>query len=130
MEWEDAPDTEKTWRLTVAKEKTELSRRKFMNKVMVMEMAEEIVSMVESTSVVGRGIDNLIEASSLMGEVNVVWKQMDNNKLLKEAIMMKLEQEDRENMMLLEYQMRQERLEKQGVCNKPIVAGLVTVFHR
>ena len=50
---------------------------------MDMEMAEEIVSMVESTSVVGRGIDNLIEASSLMGEVNVVWKQMDNNKVLK-----------------------------------------------
>ena len=51
MEWEDAPDTEKAWRLAVAKEKTELSRRKIVNKVMVMDMVKEMVSMVESTSV-------------------------------------------------------------------------------
>ena len=110
MEWEDAPDTEKTWRLTVAKEKTELSRRKFMNKVMVMEMVKELVSMVESTSVVGGVMDKLIEVSSFMGEVNVVWNQLDKNEMLKEAIMEKLEQEDRDNTMLLEYQMKEERL--------------------
>ena len=116
MEWEDAPDIKKAWRLAIAKEKTESSRRRFMNKVMVM--VEEIVSMVGSTSVVGGVIDNLTEASSLMGEVNVVGKQMDNNKLLKEAIMMTLEQEDRENTMLLEHKMREERLEKKGLARK------------
>ena len=116
MEWEDALDIEKAWRLAIAKEKTESSRRRFLNKVIVMEM-------VESTSVVGGVIDNLIEASSLMGEVNVVWKQMDNNKVLKEAIMMKLEQEDRNNTMLLEYQIREERLEKVGTCKKGLERG-------
>ena len=75
--------------MAIAKEKTESSRRRFVNKVMVM--VEEMVSMVESTSVIGGVIDNLIEASSFMGEVNVVWNQMDNNVMLKEAIMMKLE---------------------------------------
>ena len=81
-----------------------------MNKVMVMEMVKEMVSMVESTSVVGGVIDNLIEVISFMGEVNVVWNQMDKNEMLKEAIMKKLEQEDRDNTMLLEYQMKEERL--------------------
>ena len=80
-----------------------------MNKVMVMEM----VSMVESTSVVGGVIDNLIEVSSFMGEVNVVWNQLNKDEMLKEAIMEKLEQEDRDNTMMLEFQMKEERLERQ-----------------
>ena len=50
MEWEDAPDIEKAWRLSVAKEKTDRSRTRFMNKVMMMEVVDELVSMVESTS--------------------------------------------------------------------------------
>ena len=64
-----------------------------MNKVMVMEMVKEMVSMVESTSVVGGVIDNLIEVISFMGEVNVVWNRMDKNEMLKEAIMTSKEPE-------------------------------------
>ena len=67
MEWEDAPDTEKAWRLSSAKEKTERSRTKFKNKGMGMEMGDELVSMVE----------------------------------------------DRDKTMLLEFHMKEERLEKQ-----------------
>ena len=46
-----------------------------------------------SASVVGGVIDNLIEISRFMGEVNVVWNQMDKNEMLKEAIMTSKEPE-------------------------------------
>ena len=47
----------------------------------------------------------------------MIWQQLDNNQVLKEAIMMKLEQEDRENMLLMEYQMREERRERQKLAS-------------
>ena len=80
---------------------------------MVKEMVDELVSMVESTSVVGMIMDSLIEVSSFVGEVNVVWNNLLNDDMLKEAIMKKLEQEDKDNTMMLECQIREERLLKQ-----------------
>ena len=74
---------------------------------------DELVSMVESTSVVGMIMDSLIEVSSFVGEVNVVWNNLLNDDMLKEAIMKKLEQEDKDNTMMLECQIREERLLKQ-----------------
>ena len=112
MEWEDAPDLDKAWRLAVAKEKTDRSRTRHMIKVMVMEMVDEMVSMVESTSVVGGIMDSLIKESSFVGEVNVVWSKLLNDGMLKEAIMMRLEQEDRDNTMLLEFRKKEGRLGK------------------
>ena len=109
MKWEDSLDIEKDWRLSVAKEKTDRSRTRFMNKVMIIGVVDE----VESTLVVGRVVDSLIEVSSFMGKVNMVWKQLLDDEMLKEAIMKKLEQEERDNTILLEFQIKEERLEKQ-----------------
>ena len=39
----------------------------------------------------------------------MICEQLDTNHSLKEAIMMRLEQEDRDNTLMLEYQMRGER---------------------
>ena len=52
----------------------------------------------------------------MVGEANVIWDQLDNNHSLKKAVMMRLEQEDRDNTLLLEYQMREERRERQRLA--------------
>jgi hypothetical protein len=62
---------------------------------------------VEWTSVVGGIMDNMIEVSSFMGEVNVVWNKLNKDEMLNEAIMEKLEPED------MEFQMKEERLARQ-----------------
>ena len=46
----------------------------------------------------------------------MICEQLDTNHSLKEAIMRRLEQEDRDNTLLLEYQMREERKERQRLA--------------
>ena len=43
----------------------------------------------------------------------MIWQQLDNNQVLKEA----MEQEDRDNMLFTEYQMREERRERQKLAS-------------
>ena len=64
MEWEDAPDVDKAWRLSIAKEKSDTTRNKYENKRMVMDLVYDIARMIEPTLVVGSVMDTLIEASS------------------------------------------------------------------
>ena len=52
MEWEDAPDIDRAWRVSVAKDKSEASRKKYQTKVMVEELVNDMIRMVEPTLVV------------------------------------------------------------------------------
>ena len=47
-------------------------------------------------------LDALVETSSLVGVVNVTWQQLECKQVIKYAIMMKMEDEDRDNRLLLE----------------------------
>ena len=72
--------------------------------------------MIEPSSVVASVMDILLEESSMLEEVNMIWERLDNNHYLKETIKRKLEQEERDIKLLLEYQMKEERKERQRLA--------------
>ena len=108
MEGEDAPD--------IDREKSETIRRKYKVKRMMTELVEDMIRIVEPTSVVSSVVDTLVEKSSLVGAVNDIWHQLEGNKAIMEANEMRMEEEERDNKLLLEIQLKEERMERQIVA--------------
>ena len=83
---------------------------------MVKDLVDDLARMTEPSSAVASVMDIRLEESIMMGEANMICEQLDNNHYLKETIKRKLEQEERDIKLLLEYQMKEERKERQRLA--------------
>ena len=58
-------------------------------------------------------VDALVEKNRLVGAVNNIWQQLEGKQTINMAIVMRTEEEERDNKLLLEIHMREERMESE-----------------
>ena len=105
LDWEVAPNVDRTWRRMVSK------------------MVTDVVDNIEAVSVVSNIVEADIGTSYVEGEVLAILRQIERNDAVKSSIRKKLEEEDEEERLLVEAQGRAERRMRQEVARNRWLSG-------